>query len=105
MITSKVTARAQTTIPRGVRDALEIGPGDELVYEIRDGHAILRRRRRDDSEPDPVLGAFLEFLASDMRKRPEALRPVPETLIQRARELVEGVAFDPDESIDGDVAL
>ncbi|HZP09455.1 AbrB/MazE/SpoVT family DNA-binding domain-containing protein [Methyloceanibacter sp.] len=31
---SKLTAKAQTTVPKRVREALALRPGDQLVYEI-----------------------------------------------------------------------
>ena len=43
MITSRVTTKAQTTIPRAVRLALEIAEGDTLVYELVDGAVVMRR--------------------------------------------------------------
>lgn len=36
MIQSTLTAKAQTTLPRPVRDALQVGPGDRLRYIISD---------------------------------------------------------------------
>ncbi len=39
MIIGRITAKAQTTIPRAVRLALGIGPGDEIGYEI-DGDKV-----------------------------------------------------------------
>ena len=41
MITSRITAKAQTTIPRPIRVALDLQPGDDLAYEIRDGVVLL----------------------------------------------------------------
>ena len=34
MIVSKLTSKAQTTIPQPVRAALRLEPGDELLYQI-----------------------------------------------------------------------
>jgi antitoxin PrlF len=52
MITSRLTTKAQTTIPQPVRSALNLRPGDELSYKIRGKRVILAkaspRRRRDD---------------------------------------------------------
>ena len=42
MITSKVTKRGQTTLPRQIRNALQIETGQSLVYEIRDGGVFIR---------------------------------------------------------------
>lgn len=51
MITSRLTSKAQTTVPQAVRAALRLRPGDELAYAIEDGRVILTRREaalRDD---------------------------------------------------------
>jgi AbrB family looped-hinge helix DNA binding protein len=41
---SRVTARGRTTIPREIREALGIAPGDSTVWEVAvDGTAIVRR--------------------------------------------------------------
>lgn len=42
--TSKLTSKAQTTIPREVRDRLGLRPGDSLLYEP-DGEGVVRLRR------------------------------------------------------------
>ncbi|MBV8737286.1 MAG: type II toxin-antitoxin system PrlF family antitoxin [Alphaproteobacteria bacterium] len=43
MITSKLTGKAQTTIPVPVRTALRLREGDELVYTIKGDHVILTK--------------------------------------------------------------
>jgi len=43
MIKSKLTAKAQTTIPRPVRAALHLRVGDEIVYQIEGERVILTR--------------------------------------------------------------
>lgn len=43
MIKSKLTSKAQTTIPLPVRAALKLREGDEIVYEIEGSRVILRR--------------------------------------------------------------
>jgi antitoxin PrlF len=105
MITSKVTSKSQTTIPAGVRDALEIKPGDELTYELRDGYVIMRPAGRTGADSDPALRPFLRFLADDMGHRPDALAPVTSDLAERIRALVGEGGFDPDVPIEGDVGL
>jgi AbrB family looped-hinge helix DNA binding protein len=39
-----VTRKGQVTIPKVVREALGLGPGAKVVFEIREGEAVLRRR-------------------------------------------------------------
>jgi antitoxin PrlF len=53
MITSKLTTKAQTTIPQAVRTALGVRPGDELAYEIADGRVVLTKA----APPKPRRGA------------------------------------------------
>lgn len=43
MITSKLTSKAQTTIPQPVRVALGLHEGDEIAYSIEEGRVILTR--------------------------------------------------------------
>jgi antitoxin PrlF len=45
MIKSKLTAKAQTTIPQPVRAALRLDVGDEIVYEIEGDRVILTKAR------------------------------------------------------------
>ncbi|MBI4293549.1 MAG: type II toxin-antitoxin system PrlF family antitoxin [Betaproteobacteria bacterium] len=53
MITSKLTNKAQTTIPQPVRAALRLQAGDELIYEIDDQRVILTKARRGGKTDDP----------------------------------------------------
>lgn len=59
MIKSKLTSKAQTTIPLPVRDALRLGPGDELVYVIEGDRVVLGKAAREPSD-DP-FAAFGEW--------------------------------------------
>lgn len=43
MITSKLTSKAQTTIPQAVRSALRLREGDELAYVIENGRVLLTK--------------------------------------------------------------
>jgi antitoxin PrlF len=56
MITSKITSKAQTTIPQPVRAALHVGEGGELAYRIEGNHVILTKARRD-----PIDDLFVTF--------------------------------------------
>jgi antitoxin PrlF len=66
MITSKLTAKAQTTIPQPVRAALGVREGDELAYVIENGRVILTKARTESAE-DP-FGAFREWDSDADRK-------------------------------------
>ena len=60
MIVSKLTSKAQTTIPQPIRAALGLQPGDELLYEIIDGRVILTKARHGTTTDDPFR-AFEEW--------------------------------------------
>ena len=52
MITSRLTSKAQTTIPQPVRAALRLRPGDEIAYVIEAGRVVVTRAQPDQAE-DP----------------------------------------------------
>jgi antitoxin PrlF len=60
MIHSKLTSKAQTTIPQAVRTALHLAPGDELVYEIAEGRVTLTKAKPARTRDDP-FGTFTEW--------------------------------------------
>jgi antitoxin PrlF len=60
MITSKLTSKAQTTIPQAVRAALGLHAGDELAYVIEEGHVVLTRRDARTVADDP-FATFSEW--------------------------------------------
>jgi antitoxin PrlF len=53
MITSKLSSKAQTTIPQPVRAALHLSEGDQLVYEIAGERVIVTKAKRDELADDP----------------------------------------------------
>ena len=66
MITSKITSKAQTTIPQAVRAALHVGMGDELAYRIEGDRVILTKARQDPI--DYPFATFQEW-ASEADRR------------------------------------
>jgi AbrB family looped-hinge helix DNA binding protein len=45
MLTSRITQKGQTTIPRQVRARLEVHPGDQIVYESTASGFVIRKIR------------------------------------------------------------
>ncbi len=43
MITSKLTSKAQTTIPQAIRAALNLREGDEIVYVVEGGRVTMKK--------------------------------------------------------------
>ncbi len=60
MITSRLTSKAQTTIPQAVRTALSLRPGDELAYVIEPGRVVLTRLDGGAQADDP-FAVFAEW--------------------------------------------
>ena len=74
-----------------------IAPGRMLVVAERPAKPASR-------EDDPVLEAFLSFLAQDMTHAPQQIKPLPRSLTSRIDALVGGLAVDPEEDL-GDERL
>lgn len=45
MPTSTITSKGQTTVPKEVREALDLGPGDKLTWEINGGRVAITTDR------------------------------------------------------------
>jgi antitoxin PrlF len=105
MIESVITAKSQTTLPSGVRKALGVQPGDRLVYIVEKDRAIIMKARDAEPSPDPVVDAFLDFLARDMASHPERLTGLTPDLIAHIQRLTEGIEIDLDAPIEGDVGI
>jgi len=59
MITSRLTSKAQTTIPASIRAALRLKEGDDLAYSIEGDRVILTKASRPPAD-DP-FAAFDEW--------------------------------------------
>jgi antitoxin PrlF len=66
MITSKLTSKAQTTIPQPVRTALHLRPGDELAYKIEGDQIILSKAEVETA--DNPFATFTEWDSQADRK-------------------------------------
>ena len=42
-VAARVTSKGQVTVPKVVRDALGIREGDEIIFRVEDGRAVLAR--------------------------------------------------------------
>ncbi|MBI1321183.1 MAG: transcriptional regulator [Candidatus Hydrogenedens sp.] len=57
MITSKLTAKAQTTIPQPIRAALHLREGDEIAYAI-DGERVILTKASAVDDPFRTFGEW-----------------------------------------------
>lgn len=78
-------------------EARIIGPGRMLV--VADP-----KPKRKSAEEDPVLSSFVSFLATDMQRSPEHIKPLDAGVMERIGTLVSKVATSPEEDL-GDEAL
>ena len=97
-VESTLTNRYQTTVPETVRKFLHLGKGDKIHYIIQANGSVLMNRV-DNEKDDPVVVAFLSFLAKDIQKAPQHVMPLNSELYQRIQSLVSGVEFDLDQPL------
>lgn len=45
MPTSTMTSKGQTTVPKEIREALDLGPGDKLTWEVNGGRVAVTTER------------------------------------------------------------
>ena len=100
---STITAKGQTTVPKAIRNVLGVQAGDEIAFRV-EGDRVLVVSVGGEHE-DPVIGKFLAFLAEDISRHPERLKPLSKTLAARVRRLVKGKKVDLDAPIEGEVDL
>jgi len=78
MITSKLTSKAQTTLPQAVRAALGVGPGDEIAYVIEDGKVALLKVPAKPRSGMPIDDPFACFREWDTPEDEEAFADLQE---------------------------
>lgn len=66
MIVSKITSKAQTTVPRSVRAALKLGIGDTIVYAIEGDHVVMTKATAPTI--DSPTAAFDEWSSENDRR-------------------------------------
>jgi antitoxin PrlF len=52
-VTSRLGVKSQTVVPKQVREALGVGPGDQIGYSIQNGRVILTAIERPLAQEDP----------------------------------------------------
>ena len=62
---SKISAKGQTTIPAKIRNKLELGIGDTVVYEIKDEGVLVRKVVETNDSYLSAISSTLEEWNSD----------------------------------------
>jgi antitoxin PrlF len=100
---STISSKGQTTVPKSVRQALGVNEGDQIAFRVDEAGVTIRRA--EETRDDPAIASFLSFLSKDIQAHPEKLQAFPASLAERIASLTNGVEFDPEAEIDGDVEL
>jgi antitoxin PrlF len=96
---------ARATVPAAIRKMLALGKRDQVVFGgLADGTVVIAKKETCADGDDPVIGKFLEFVARDMMHEPARIRPVPRSLVSRAKALAKGVEADVDAPLPDDEA-
>ena len=74
MPTSTITSKGQTTVPKEVRDVLNVDAGDKLTWEIKGGRVAVTTER-------PALYSLRGFI----KHGPDPLTAVAEARMTRGR--------------------
>lgn len=73
-VAAKLTSKGQITVPKAVRDSLELEPGDQVLFRLEGGRAMLARTKDfldlAGSVPVPAgkRGASWEDIRSQARR-------------------------------------
>ena len=97
-----VTSKGQITLPKPVRQALGIGIGGKVAFDLR-GSEIVVTRADDVEHTDPAIEAYLSLLERDI-KSGKHLTTLPGDMVQAMLANLKH-SVDLDEEILGDVAL
>lgn len=100
MIESTLTDRFQTTIPKGVREALGLRRGDRLAYRLEGDRVVIAKADAVETLDDPALGPFLDLIERDLSERPHAIRPVAGAYADELRQLIADVDIDLDAALE-----
>lgn len=100
-IEATITERGQTTVPAAIRKMLGVKKGPIIFKGLPDGTVVIEAKQ-EESEEDPAIAKFLEFLERDIRENPQNLVPFTKEMMDEVNELVAGVEVDMDAPLDDD---
>ncbi len=101
--TSTITAKGQTTIPKSVRQALGVDYGGRIAFRVDERGVSVHRAEAEGD--DPAIESFLNFLARDIKRRPQAIAALSPALAARITQLTKGMKVDLAAGINGKVDL
>lgn len=91
-LSSRITERGQTTVPKAIRQALGVDVGDRVTFRIdRNGAVTVAKGEQKRNGGGQGITAFLAFLDTDMSRHPAAIAPLDEAAHGRAAELTDTI--------------
>jgi len=67
--------------------------------------SVVDEARSAQPEDDPIVEAFLEFLAEDMQTNPKRLVPLSQTAVDRVQKLTRNVVVNDNEILPDDITF
>lgn len=101
--TARLTSKGQTTVPKAVRQALGLAPGDRVTWQVTGNRVVLTKSQPTEDHADPAIRAFLAFLERDIRAGNLGAE-LPPDLAEKVDALL-AMGVDPEEEIEGDTVL
>lgn len=100
-IEATITERGQTTVPAAIRKMLGVKKGPIVFKGLPDGTVVIEAKP-EESEEDPVIAKFLEFLERDIKENPQRLQPLTQEMLDEINDLVGDLDIDLDAPLEDD---
>jgi hypothetical protein len=79
--------------------------GEVRAHVIAPGRMLVLAETEGYETTDPVMTSFLAFLAQDIARAPQEIRPLDTKLAKRAEKLTKGISVSPDEDLGDGVSM
>ena len=79
--------------------------GEVRAHVIAPGRMLVLAETEGYETTDPVMTSFLAFLAQDIARAPQEIRPLDTKLAKRADKLTKGISVSPDEDLGDGVSM
>ena len=99
---STITSKGQLTLPKAIRQALGVGPGQQVAFELQEGRVVVTPVQSEENF-DPAIGGFLSLLEQDIRNGRNLVSLSP--ALAQAMQQAATQPIDLEQEIDGDVVL
>ena len=97
-----ITSKGQITLPKPIRQALGVDFGGKVAFDLM-GSQVIVSRVEGEAHEDPAIANFLALLEKDIQSG-QHITALPEDLVRSMLTAIQQ-PIDPNEQIEGDVAL